>query len=61
MTYATNEFNETRKLFIESIGYEQPLTYDLWMDIPADLKSAALFLGTRRSHSTQKMLMVYLQ
>ena len=44
MTYATNEFNETRKLFIESIGYEQPLTYDLWMDIPADLKSAALFV-----------------
>lgn len=38
------QFYETRKLFIETTGYTQPLTFKDWKDSPDSLKAALLFV-----------------
>lgn len=37
-------FHDTRNLFIESIGYTEPLSYEEWKEKPEDLKAAFLFV-----------------
>ena len=40
----TNAFTETRNLFINSVGYTRPLSYDEWMLVPSNHKAAVLFV-----------------
>lgn len=43
MKTCTNEFYNTRNLFVEYTGYTGPLSYEEWLAVPDDHKAAVLF------------------